>query len=59
MIVASVFGEISPKIKMSTVRMPVAIPAPTLPQILIAREVASEDADVFCQGTHPDAIDGN
>ncbi len=27
--------------------MPVAIPAPTLPQILIAREVASEDADRF------------
>ena len=44
-IVASVFGEISPKIRMSIVRIPVAIPAPTLPNRRRARVVAMLDAD--------------
>ena len=47
LIVAIVFGEISPKIKISSVRIPVAIPAPTLPQRLMASDVARDDADRF------------
>ena len=43
--VAIVFGEISPKIKINSVRIPVAIPAPTLPHKSRAREVAMEDAE--------------
>ena len=39
-----VFGEISPKIKIKSVRIPVAIPAPTLPNNRMARVVAREDA---------------
>ena len=42
--VAMVFGEISPKIRISTVRIPVAIPAPALPKTCMARVVAREDA---------------
>ena len=42
---AIVFGEISPKIKINSVRIPVAIPAPTLPHKSRAREVAMEDAE--------------
>ena len=47
LIVAIVFGEISPKIKISSVRIPVAIPAPTFPQSLMASDVARDDADRF------------
>ena len=47
LIVAIVFGEISPKIKISSVRIPVAIPAPTFPQRLMASDVARDDADRF------------
>ena len=45
--VAIVFGEISPKIRIKNVRIPVAIPAPTLPSSRMARVVAREDADRF------------
>ena len=47
LIVAIVFGEISPKIKISSVRIPVARPAPTFPQSLMASDVARDDADRF------------
>ena len=47
LIVAIVLGEISPKIKISSVRIPVAIPAPTFPQSLMASDVARDDADRF------------
>ena len=46
-IVASVFGEISPKIKIKIVSIPVAIPAPRLPKRRIAREVVRLDAERF------------
>ncbi len=45
--VAKVLGEISPKISTSTVRIPVAIPAPALPKIFVARVVAREAEDRF------------
>ena len=45
--VASVFGEISPKIRINKVSSPVAIPAPTLPSNRIASVVARDDADRF------------
>ena len=45
--VASVFGEISPKIRIRKVKIPVAIPAPMLPQRLTAKVVAREDAERF------------
>ena len=45
LIVAIVFGVTSPKIKIKSVRIPVAIPAPKLPKYLIASEVASEEAE--------------
>ena len=45
--VAKDFGVISPKIKMSNVRIPVAIPAPTLPKMSIARVVARDEAERF------------
>ncbi len=45
--VASVFGETSPKISMRNVRIPVATPAPTLPNSLMASEVVSDDAERF------------
>ncbi len=43
--VASVFGEISPKIRISSVKIPVAMPAPMLPNMRIASVVAREDAE--------------
>ena len=46
-IVATVFGVISPKIKIKSVRMPVAIPTILLPQMWVARTVAREDAYRF------------
>ena len=45
LIVASVFGVTSPKIRIRKVSIPVAIPAPTLPKYCIVREVAREEAD--------------
>ena len=45
--VASVFGEISPKIRIRNVKIPVAIPAPTLPRSLIAKVVAMDEAERF------------
>ena len=45
LMVAIVFGDTSPKIRIIKVNPPVAIPAPTLPHHSIAREVAREDAD--------------
>ncbi len=38
---------ISPKMRIKKVRIPVAIPAPTLPRSLIAMEVAREEAERF------------
>ena len=45
--VASVFGETSPKISMRNVSIPVATPAPTLPNSLMASDVVSDDAERF------------
>ena len=45
--VARDLGVISPNINISNVRIPVDIPAPTLPNISIANVVAREDADRF------------
>ncbi len=42
---AQVLGMISPNIKTTKVRMPVAIPTALLPQRLIAKVVATEEAD--------------
>lgn len=41
------FGVISPKIRIKSVRMPVAIPTILLPQMWDARTVAREDAYVY------------
>ena len=46
-IVATVFGVISPNIRIKSVRMPVAIPTILLPQMWVARTVAREDAYRF------------
>ena len=46
-IVAIVFGEISPNTRISSVTIPVAIPAPLLPNISIASVVAIEEAERF------------
>lgn len=43
--VAKVLGEISPKIRISKVKIPVAIPAPEFPHSLIAKVVDSAEAD--------------
>ena len=45
--VAIVFGEISPKISMTSVKSPVPIPTARLPPILLASTVASADALKF------------
>ena len=45
--VAKVFGDISPKIRIRTVKIPVATPAPTLPNSRSARVVAMLDAERF------------
>ncbi len=47
LMVAIDFGVISPNININNVRIPVAIPAPTLPNMSIARVVAREEADRF------------
>ena len=47
LMVAMVFGAISPKIRISSVKIPVAIPAPTLPKRSMAMEVAREEAYRF------------
>ena len=46
-IVARVFGDTSPKISIRKVRIPVATPAATLPNIEMASDVVSDDAERF------------
>ena len=45
--VARFFGEISPKIKIKSVRIPVAIPTPTLPKSFNASDVEMDEAVRF------------
>ena len=47
LIVAMVLGDTSPKIRITIVSTPVAIPEPISPKISIARIVAIEDAPMF------------
>ena len=42
-----VFGEISPKIRIKSVKIPVATPAPTLPNSWMASVVAREEAEIL------------
>ena len=45
--VAMVFGEISPKIRISSVSTPVHIPTAALPNMRIAMDVAREEAPIL------------